>query len=341
MVGDMHRHRAILLVFMIAMAGVLGWVINDVATEGDITPNDEFFELSIGAVPRIDEDAWSLRIEGHVMNSTTLTYQEILAMPSTEVRATLKCVEGPSGTAVWKGVPLRDVLDTVGVRDGAVDVVFHAADGYSSSLDLDDANEPDVLLCYGMNGEPLPEGQGFPLKVVVPGKSGYKWVKWIERIEVVDYDHKGFWESRGWDDEAEITTLADWAPHAILLTLAAILGGLTGLSGLRVSQETRFWRDLPEFFSRGLHSKASWLYFFILYSTFSYWVVTTWIRRGDVFYSSHGIVALSAVSLQTIGLVTGIALDRGHESVRRLHFVTIILGYLLLLGAITVGLIII
>jgi len=335
----MNKYRAILILFLVAMAIVMAWVVNDVTTEGEITPNDEFFELSIGRQPDIDGDTWTLTIDGMVDNETVLTLAGIRAMNSTEVTATLKCVEGPSGTAVWKGVPLGQVLDMVGVQEGAEEVVFHASDGYHSSLTMEEAFRDDFLLCYEMNGETLPRGQGYPLKVVAPGKYGYKWVKWIYRIEVVDYDHKGYWESKGWDDHAEITPFTEWAPHAIGLTFAAILGGLSMIGGLRFSRETNFWRDLPEGFTKRFHIGVSWGFFAVLYPVFAYWVVTTIIERGDIFYSSHGILALTAVSLHTIGLVTGYALDRGNDGVRQFHMGANLLGYLMLLATIAFGLI--
>jgi hypothetical protein len=198
-----------------------------------------------------------------------------------------------------------------------------------------------VLLCYEMNGEPLPKEQGFPLKVVAPGKAGYKWVKWVVRIEVVDYDHKGYWESRGWDDEADLAVWADWAPHALLLCLAAMLGAVSVIGGLRFSRDSRFWRDLPEWFSRGLHLKVSWVYLGVLFAVFAYWAVATLARRGDLFYSAHGILGLITVILHVMGLVSGYRLERGHEGVRTLHLTSNMLGYLLLLGTIVLGVILI
>lgn len=156
---------------------------------------------------------------------------------------------------------------------------------------------------------------------------------------MVDYDHKGYWESRGWDDHAEITPLAEWAPHAIGLTIAAILGGLSLIGGLRFSRETRFWRDLPDWFSRQFHIGVSWAFFAVLYPVFTYWVVSTIIKRGDIFYSSHGMLALLAVSLLTIGLVTAYLLDKGNEKARQVHIGANLLGYLMLLATIVFGLI--
>jgi small-conductance mechanosensitive channel len=118
------------------------------------------------------------------------------------------------------------------------------------------------------------------------------------------------------------------------------VGSFSALGGLRSSRETEFWKDLPEWFTRALHIRVSWLFIMILYATFTYWTVATFIRRGDLFYSSHGVLALTTVSLLTIGLVTGFLLERGNERVRTFHFGANIMGYLLLVGTISVGLII-
>lgn len=335
----MLKYRIVFLVFLVLMAATTAWVVQSVLTEDEITPNDEFFEVQIGRIPDIDGDTWTLTIDGVVENETVLTLDQITSMPSKEVKATLKCVDGYSGTAVWKGVPLSYVLDLAGVQEGADEVLFRASDTYHSSLTLEDAYAEDVLLCYEMNGETLPKNQGYPLKVVVPGKWGYKWVKWIYRIEVIDYDHQGYWESRGWDDDADIVPLSEWVPHALLLTLAALIGGLSVIGGMRFSRETTFWRDLPPWFSRRFHINISWAFFAVLYSTFAYWVATTVLKRGDVFYSAHGILGLLAVASLTAGLVTGLLLEREKGQARTIHLMSNLMGFLLLIATIGFGLI--
>jgi hypothetical protein len=335
----MLRYRIVLVVVLVLMAGTTAWVVNGVLTEDEITPNDEFFVVKIGATPEIDGDTWTLTITGLVENETVLTLEQLRAMPAKEEKVTLKCVDGPSDTAVWKGVPLGHVLDMVGVEDGADEVLFRASDGYDSSLTIEDAYADDVLLCYEMNGEVLPKDHGYPLRVVVPGKWGYKWVKWVYRIEVIDYDHKGYWESRGWDDEADILPISEWVPHAFLMTLAALVGGLSAIGGLKFSRDSEFWRDLPPWFSRRFHVNVSWVFFAVLYVTFTYWLVTTVIKRGDVFYSAHGLLGLSAVASLTVGLATGLLLERKREQVRTIHLVSTLMGFLLLIATIGFGLI--
>jgi len=327
------------LIVLVVVVGSLGaWVLHGQLTKGDITANDEFFTLSIGRVPDIDSAAWELRVYGLVDHQLLLSYANITSMPSVNVTATVECVEGPSDTAVWTGVRLRDVLALAGPSQGARDVVFHAADGYNSSVGVDYALGDDVLLAWGMNGEPLPREQGFPLKLVAPGKAGYKWVKWVVRVEVVGYDHEGFWETRGWDDDADLAMFTGWAPHALLLSLAALFGGLATVSGMRFSDRTTFWRDLPASFSRRFHMASSVVYLTLLLATFAYWIWHTLDRRGDVFYSTHGKLALLVVSIAVGGLLTGALLSRGRERARAVHYYANVFSYVLLLGTILYGL---
>jgi len=133
--------------------------------------------------------------------------------PQVSEIAVLKCVYAPSGAPFnWTGVPLFYLLNLARVQLGAKEVVFRGADGFSSSLTLDKAMHPTTLLALEVNGTTLPETQalyggmpaGYPYKVVAPCKEGYKWVGWIDEIEVVDYDYKGTYESQGFSDDASI-----------------------------------------------------------------------------------------------------------------------------------------
>jgi hypothetical protein len=91
-----------------------------------------------------------------------------------------------------------------GVKAGATEVVFYASDGFSSSLTIERALHPTTLLALQANGTVLSQSNGYPYRLVVPCKWGYKWVAWITEIEVVDYDYKGYYESMGYSDEADI-----------------------------------------------------------------------------------------------------------------------------------------
>ncbi len=314
-------------------------IISHVVSQSEITPNDEFFIVDIGASPQIDVEYWRLSVDGLVENDLSLTYDEILAFSSKSEIVTLKCVDGPTGTADWKGVKLSIILDMAGILDNATEVVFYAADDYSSSLTLEDALQDDVILAYEMNGEVLPVDHGYPLRLVAPGKYGYKWVKWITHIEVVGYDYKGFWESRGWNDEADI--LMDWGQHSVFLTLSAYFGTLALLSGFRFSKRVEFWEKIPSMYTRKFHIITSVIYYGSLLSVSIYWAWTSYERKGSFPNLPHGYLAVIVIVLAMAGIVSGALMKKFKaDEIRLFHFSVNILGYLLLLGAILTGLII-
>ncbi|MFW9997822.1 MAG: molybdopterin-dependent oxidoreductase [Candidatus Odinarchaeota archaeon] len=264
--------------------------------QNQITPNGDFFTNSITPPPEINATSWLLQVHGHVQSPVVFDYENFTSLPVQTEIATIKCVEGYSGTAEWLGVPLRDLLDLVQVKNGALDVVFRAADGYSSSLSMSEATEDGVLLAYEMNGEVLPVNQGFPLRIVAPGQAGYKWVMWIVEIEVVDYDYLGFWETRGWSDNASQTLFKDWILHAILFSIAFLFGGFSIVSGLKRTE----WIDelkLPEIIVNvKFHYIITGLYSISATVTFIYWSIQTLLLRGTVFYSLHGLTALLSIA---------------------------------------------
>jgi hypothetical protein len=178
--------------------------------------------------------------------------------------------------------------------------------------------------------------------LVVPGKYGYKWVKWITHIQVVGYDYKGYWESRGWNDDADATIISDWWIHSVLLTTAAFFGSLALISGFKFSNQVKFGSKLPEMFSRKFHIRTSQIYNMLLISVALFWIINAFDKRGNFPNSSHGILALIVVLLTILGAVLGYLLKFKSKNryVRTLHFSFNLLGYLLLLGAIFTGLLI-
>jgi DMSO/TMAO reductase YedYZ molybdopterin-dependent catalytic subunit len=175
----------------------------------EITPNDQYYIVSknLLADPSIDASAWQLTIDGQVDHPFTLTYHELLARPRQRQYESMLCISNEVGgpymsSALWEGIPLKDLLQRAGVQPGATKVVFHTADDYSDSLHLTKALEPTTLLAVQMNGVPLPQEHGFPARLLVPGLYGLKHGKWITRIEVVNYDYQGYWQQRGWTDAA-------------------------------------------------------------------------------------------------------------------------------------------
>ena len=184
-----------------------------------VTSNEDFYVISKNVLdPELTvegpegSDVWSLQMDGLAGGAHTLSYAELVSLPAVEEYVTLECISNEVGghlisNAHWKGVRVRDLIERAGgAPDGTMKIVFHAADNYSSSIPLDLAMQPEVMLAYEMNGEPLPTNHGYPARLLVPGRYGMKSVKWVIRIEAVDYDHQGYWEERGWSDECIVKT---------------------------------------------------------------------------------------------------------------------------------------
>jgi len=175
-----------------------------------LTPIGDFYVVSKNlSDPDLSASQWRLRIEGRVRRPLELDLEALRKRPAIQQIVTLECISndvwGPYiSTGEWIGVRLRDLLLEAEPIEPLVDVVFHAADGYSDSIPFSLALEPSVLLAYGLHGQSLPREHGFPLRLVVPGIYGMKNVKWITGIELSATDYQGFWQQRGWSDTAVV-----------------------------------------------------------------------------------------------------------------------------------------
>jgi hypothetical protein len=160
---------------------------------------------SIGGVQHIDPAAYSLEISGLVENPKNLTYEQVLSFDKYSKVVKLNCVVGWSAKLLWEGVLLKDVLDAAGIMPEAKIVIFYAKDGFTTSLPLDFIIDKDILLAYKVNGVVLPPENGFPFQLVAEQKWGYKWIKWLTRIELSDdINYEGTYESSGYSNEADI-----------------------------------------------------------------------------------------------------------------------------------------
>jgi len=167
---------------------------------------NDFRENSIKGPQYINIDDYQLQITGLVETPQSYSYEEVLGdFQSYEKVVTLHCVEGWSVTILWEGVLVADLLAEAGPLPEASVVIFHAYDGYTSSLPLDYIIENNIMIAYNMNGVTVPPERGFPFVLVAESKWGYKWVKWITEIELSDdEDYQGFWESRGYSNTADL-----------------------------------------------------------------------------------------------------------------------------------------
>ncbi len=181
-------------------------------TRPELTPLDQFYRIDINlSPPRVDVAEWRLTVDGLVAQPLSLTYQDLLAMPAHELYATLECISNQVGgdlisTTRFTGVRLADVLNRAGLQPGAVEIRFTCADGYTESLPVDSALDPNTLLCFAMDGQQLPAEHGFPIRLFTPNRYGMKNPKWITRVEALGEPYDGFWEQRGWSKEAWVKT---------------------------------------------------------------------------------------------------------------------------------------
>ena len=149
------------------------------------------------------DSEWTLVLDGLVGSPLNLTLDDLSAMPKTTEYVELYCVDYPTvpvEKGEWTGVRLALLLEEAGVSPDAVKIAFYADDDYSTDLTLATAMREDVIVAYERDGVPLDE----KLRLVLPGKWGYKWISHLTHIELVDYDFTGLWESRGYPDEADI-----------------------------------------------------------------------------------------------------------------------------------------
>lgn len=171
----------------------------------DLSSIADFRENSIKGPQYIDIATYKLKIDGLVEKPAELTYEEVLDNKQYKKLVTLDCVEGWSVDILWQGVLLKDVFADLGVKDSANTVIFYAVDGYSTSLPLQTILDRNMMIAYKMNDVVLPPERGFPFQLVAEDKLGYKWIKWITRIELSDdVNYRGYWEQRGFSNDAEI-----------------------------------------------------------------------------------------------------------------------------------------
>ncbi len=171
----------------------------------DLSSVNDFRENSIKGVQHVSLDGYTLKVTGLVDTPLALTYKQVLAHDAYSKVVTLHCVEGWDATILWEGVLIDDLLKEAQVQDSAVIAIFHAADGYTSSLPVAYLRDNKILLAYKMNGADVIPERGFPFVVVAEAKWGYKWVKWVTEIELSnDPAYKGYWESFGYSNNGNL-----------------------------------------------------------------------------------------------------------------------------------------
>jgi DMSO/TMAO reductase YedYZ molybdopterin-dependent catalytic subunit len=178
-----------------------------------ITPNADFYRIDTALqVPRIDPRTWTLKITGMVENEIEVGYEELLALPLEESTTTLACVSNYIGgdligNATWLGYPIRTLLAKAKPKAGADMVLSRSEDGWTASTPLEALIDGrNAILAVGMNGEPLPDEHGYPVRMVVPGLYGYvSATKWVVELKLTRFDQEtGYWTTRGWSERGPV-----------------------------------------------------------------------------------------------------------------------------------------
>jgi DMSO/TMAO reductase YedYZ molybdopterin-dependent catalytic subunit len=155
--------------------------------------------------PKIDLETYTLTVDGEVQKPLKLSWNDVLKLPKVKSTSNFHCVEGWSVlNCEWEGIRFREVASLARPKDAASFVTFECADGYTTSLSLQELSGDDVLLAYALDGKPLEEGFGFPLRLAIPDKYGYKSALWITHIKFKSKKELGYWEKRGYSDTADI-----------------------------------------------------------------------------------------------------------------------------------------
>jgi len=206
------------------------------------TSNGSFYRVDTNlTVPRVNADRWQLEIDGMVDKPMTITYAQLMAMPMIERDITLTCVSnevggGYAGGARWQGVRLADLLDRVGVRPGADQLLSTAVDGFQIGTPMEVVRDGrDAMIAVGMNGKPLPAIHGFPARIVTPGLYGFvSATKWLARLTATTYAKDvSYWTKRDWATDAPIKMSARVDTPRPLSTIKA---GMTAIGGVAWAQ---------------------------------------------------------------------------------------------------------
>lgn len=166
---------------------------------------NDFRENSIKGPQHINMSNYHLEVTGMVQNPRNYTYQEVIDHQNYEKVVKLECVEGWDVNILWQGILVNDLIQEAKPLPGAKVIIFYAYDNYSTSFPLDYIQNNQIIMAYKMNNVTIPPERGYPFQLVAESKWGYKWIKWITKIEVSNNtSYQGYWESRGYSDSGDL-----------------------------------------------------------------------------------------------------------------------------------------
>jgi DMSO/TMAO reductase YedYZ molybdopterin-dependent catalytic subunit len=242
-----------------------------------ITPNELFYCVTKNVIdPRVKLSLWHLEVNGLVENPRTYQFEDLKMIDPVEQETTLMCISngldaGLMSNALWKGIPMRDLLEPAAPLSNAAKVRLYGVDNYTDTFPLEKAMDPTTLIAYEMNGQPLPHKHGYPARVIVPGYFGEKHVKWLTRIEVTTNEAKGFYETQGWGPDFIVPTRSriDVPDHHSQFSLGKLnepievkgvaYGGDRGISRVELSfDDGKTWDEADIYYAGGDLAWSLW-----------------------------------------------------------------------------------
>jgi sulfoxide reductase catalytic subunit YedY len=175
-------------------------------TQGGVFNIKDFTIQRVTDDPKYQPDQWRLSVTGMVNQELSLSLDKFLALPQTQEVREFQCVEGwKVRSCPWEGVTVREIMSRADIKPQAKYIIFWSDDGvYSDTLTVEQALKPEVMLVHKLDGQELTPEQGWPVRLVMPGNYGYKYVKWVGRVVVTDQPHVGYWEKYGYSEDATI-----------------------------------------------------------------------------------------------------------------------------------------
>ena len=160
--------------------------------------------LDLGIQPKISLADYRLTLDGAVENPVVLDWDALMALPQAEMTADMHCVTQWSNyDNAWQGIPAAVILALVNPKQECKHIIFHSYDDYTTNVRLDQFNQPDVMLVHHWNGKPITRQHGGPLRGMIPRYYLWKSAKWLKRMEFSAQDDPGFWETRGYNNNAD------------------------------------------------------------------------------------------------------------------------------------------
>jgi DMSO/TMAO reductase YedYZ molybdopterin-dependent catalytic subunit len=243
----------------------------------EVTDVNDFYVVSknLGGDPVVNASSWRLNLP-----TRSLTYEELLALPSQQLELTLTCISNDVGgtlisNGMWKGPRVADILALTSVPSDAVWMLMESTDGYTESFRLRDLT-PDHLLATHLNGAALTPQHGFPARFLFPGHYGMKQPKWVTRIRFSANDQPGYWENNGWDERAIIKTLSriDRPADGTAVGAGSIqFGGIAFAGSRRISAVELSWDGGRAWNAAELHAEFA-------PNAWRFWQLTTTLPAG-------------------------------------------------------------